>query len=262
MRTLFIPLLLLSIVGSSCSRYAFQVTQLEYKGENPGSASNITTHEDLTITYQFWHGDGAITYSVHNHSDEMIILDFTRSSFIIGNRAIPYETGPIESNLELYNAPVNNPATYVGVVRTPSLSSSRVGIPPGTEIILDQIAIPLPIAPIRLNGESRNINRSWTPAADQQVVQHYLCYTVKTHDAEPVFISDSFHIKSVQVMTQPAFNTFLTTQNVEQDPMISFLIKQDLENPNSDSGAAMGTTIAILAATALIVSLITLSGDE
>lgn len=262
MRTLFLPLLLLSIIGSSCSRHTYQVTQLEYKGQNLGSAPNITTHDDLSITYQFWQNDGTITYSVKNHSDEMVILDFTRSSFIIGDRAIPYETGPIESNVELYNAPANNPATYVGVVRTPSLASSKVGIPPKTEIILDRIAIPIPLAPIRINDGGQKITRGWTPAADQQVIQHYLCYTVKTHEAEPVFISDSFQIKSVQVMTQPAFNAFLTTQNVEQDPMTSFLIKLDRENPNSDSGAAMGTTIAILAATALIVSLITLSGDE
>lgn len=262
MRTLFIPFLLLSIVGSSCSRQAYQVTQLEYKGQNPGTTPNITTHDDLTITYQFWHGDGTITYSVQNHSDEMIILDFTRSSFIIGNRAIPYETGPIESNLELYNAPVNNPATYVGVIRTPSLSSPRVGIPPGTEIILDQIAIPLPLAPIRQNGENRNINRSWTPEGGQQVIQHYLCYTVKTHDAEPVFISDSFHIQSVQVMSRTAFNTFLMSQNVKQDPMTSFLIKQDLENPDAEAASAIGATMAIFASTALIVILINVNGED
>lgn len=262
MKTLFLPLLLVSILGSSCTRYAFQVTQLAYEGENQGSAPNVVEHNDLTITYQFWHEDGAITYSVQNHSDEMIILDFTRSSFIIGNRAIPYETGSIESNVELYDAPVNHPATYVGIVETPSLSSSKVGIPPKTEIIMDQVAIPIPLAPERLNGGTQKVNRGWTPPAEQQVLQHYLCYTVKTHDAEPVFISDSFRIESVQVMNRTAFNTFLLSQNADQNPMTSFLIKRDLENPDSEAASAIGMTMAILASTALITILIISNGDE
>ncbi len=259
---MLIPILLLAIAGSSCTRHVYQVTQLEYTGENQGSAPNITAHENVTITYQFWHEDGKMTYSVHNHSDNMIILDFTRSSFIVGNRAIPYETGIIESNVELYDAPLNTPATYVGSISTPSLPSPRLGIPPKTEVVVDQIAIPLPLAPIRLPGSTQSINRTWTPGQDQNSIQHYLCYTVNKLDAEPVFISDPFKILTAQIMTQPAFNVFLATQNAEQDPMTSFLIKQDLENPNSESASAIGMSMAILASTAWITILIINNGDE
>lgn len=261
MKTL-ISILLLGVAGSSCTRYVYQVTKLEYQGENQGESPNITAHEDVTITYQFWHDDGVMTYSVNNNTDEMIILDFTRSSFIIGNRAIPYKTGIVESNVELYEAPLNNPATYVGTVRTPSFPSPRIGIPPKTEVIVDNIAIPIPLAPTRLPGSTQNINRTWTPGPEQNMIRHYLCYTVKTNDAEPIFISDSFQIASAQVMSRPAFNSFSLTQNVEQDPMTSFLIKQDLENTGSESAASIGVTMAILAVTGLVVVLITANGDE
>ena len=207
-----LAILLCAVIFSSCTRKIYQVSEFAYTGEHGTEAPNITDHEDITITYELEDKDGLMAFTVYNRMDQSLIIDFSRSSLIVGKTNLPYYENIATTSMRS----VTGDFSIVELSRGEALSKfdqAQVSIAPQSEMTFQKFRIdPSLVQDMRVKDtESRSLEE-FPPFT----FRHYLCYRIDQDGAPRVFIEDSFEVTTTSLMGDIAFEKSLDAQTAMQ----------------------------------------------
>ena len=122
MKKLAIIGLLFTLV--SCGEEYMQI--VETKSTNTKEENNYYVYENETVkvTYQFWHDQGLMAFSVYNKMDAPLYIDWSKSAVIYNSSKVNYWAGNCWSSCTYYNK-----NTYKGEIEAPGYNISEdVGV--------------------------------------------------------------------------------------------------------------------------------------
>lgn len=196
-----IAILLSVVVFSSCSRRVYQVSEFAYAGEHAGEASNVTEYEGVVITYDFVSEGSPLGFTVHNQLDHPIVIDFTLSSIIVGERSIPYIRQTVNATFTGLTNEVSPWEDFSGT-GTVEVDLERALIVPGTKMSFQRYANEWPekgtIYPRSGEVLTLKVEEPWS-------FRHHLCYRIEDGSPENIFIDDEFVLVSSRLMGANAF---------------------------------------------------------
>lgn len=237
------PLFLLAAacLFSSCTKHIYQVSTLSYTGEFAGESDNITSHENLTITYDFWRQDGMMGFQIQNHTDETMIIDFSRSSVIVGNESFSYGEGQYYNDIVVRPARIDEPGAYVGTISGEN-RGEQVGIPPGTRMSFSRMQLPVPILATRQTPLSPWVSTNPDLTLEEREIRHRLCTYPDGRPEETVYLEDPFRLEDVMFVNT---NSFLSMFNrVEASSQMKSY--QGIIFPPTENQIAAGTAFTII----------------
>lgn len=212
---------LVSILLSSCAPQIYQVTQYEYTGQHPGTQANETSHEAITLRYTFWNEEGKLGFTVINHSDSPVTLDFSKSSLIVGGVNQPYITGEVISEFSgrtRIPLPFHSKTSGTSTIK---LEPTLVFIAPQSEMYFQKLLLETPtVTPIRV-GSYKSKAVEMTEELASFTIRHYLSYEANGQLHSTV---DSFKVSSLEVMGSVPFSEInkaatLTDHVASYDPL-------------------------------------------
>lgn len=193
---------LVSILLSSCAPQIYQVTQYEFTGHYPGTQANETSHDEITIRYNFWNEEGELGFTVINHSDAPVILDFSKSSLIVGGVNQSYITGeaPIEFRGKS-RAPLLFWSKTAGTA-TIHHEQPTVFIAPQSEMYFQKLSIEIPVLEVPRSFAYDTTSLPLDEEMESRVIRHYLTFQV---GEKQQVIKDSFKIISSRAIRSYTF---------------------------------------------------------
>ncbi len=194
----------------SCTTTRHHLTVLSpppgYTGEQP----HIRQHEAVTVEYDFTLPDNQVGFLVYNHLKEDLYLDFTRSSLIINDLAVPYYHGTTDSRIQLQSGDMPLYSENLSNLSlTGSSSAGSMGaavlIPAETRVNFQRMTLPVPLIPQeqQLRREGRlQVSPARVEAEVGGIYRHRLALVPADPSLEPFFVEDSFVVVSNILVTQ------------------------------------------------------------
>lgn len=233
---------LVSILFSSCASEIYQVTQFKYTGELEEESFNSVRHGDITIRYYFWGEGGRVGFTVVNHSDKSIVIDFSKSSLIINGKNYPYARGRSVTNFEsISQSDQINEVITTGSAKT-QRDENYVFVAPASEMYFQKMRLYNPkVASQRLKStESKEVDMPQN--LEDFSFRHFLTYSL---NGETFVVDDRFTTKSTTLMGGMAFN------QLKGQPGNEFTSYYCLFRPRS-GGPVLGFTLLTVVAIFLI----------
>lgn len=194
---------LVSILLSSCASEIYQVTQFKYIGELEAETPNSVQHGDITIQYYFWGEGGRVGFTVVNHSDKSIVIDFSQSSLILEGTNYPYARGRSVTNFEsVSQSDLINEVITTGAARTQH-EENFVFIAPASEMYFQKMWLHHPkVASQRLKStETKEVDMPQN--LENYSFRHFLTYSL---DGENFVVDDQFTTESTTLVGGMAFS--------------------------------------------------------
>jgi len=132
---LILPAMLLIL--SSCSKYEINVLSSSDMKKDPNTGKFSTENDSVKITYSFFGHNAPINLDVYNKLNEPMYIDWQRSAFITGDKAVSYASDQVHINGDISDVAVNNgPLSFSGgsIDATANLPKSVVFVPPHTHV--------------------------------------------------------------------------------------------------------------------------------
>lgn len=240
---------LVSILLSSCAPQIYQVTQYEYTGQHAGTQANETTHDEITIRYNFWNEEGELGFTVFNHSDTPVMLDFSRSSLIVGGVNQPYMTGEAPTE---FSGKSNSPLLFwfkTSGTATTYHEQPTVFLAPQSEMYFQKLPLGTPrIAPIRVNSYKVN-PVEMTEELASFTIRHYLSYEANGQLHSAV---DSFEVSSVEVMGSIPLSEINTAATLTDHVASYDPLREKASNRNVYSSFFLFGAIVIVSVSAIL----------
>ena len=190
-----------------------------FTGEQP----HIRQHEAVTVEYDFTLPDNQVGFQVYNHLKEDLYLDFSRSSLIINDLAVPYYHGTTNSMVQLqaggmplYTENLSN-LSLTGSSSAGSMGASVI-IPAGTRVHFQRMKLPVPLIPQeqQLQREGRlRVSPARLEAKVGSTYRHRLALVPADPSLEPFFVEDSFLVASNSLV---GHQYFLNHQALLENP--------------------------------------------
>ncbi|QKJ29291.1 hypothetical protein HQ865_05820 [Mucilaginibacter mali] len=127
----------LVLLLTSCSKYQINVLSSNNIKKDPDNGKFVTENDSVKITYSFFGRNAPINLDVYNKLNEPLYIDWQRSAFITGDKAVSYAsdkvyiTGDV-SGTSIGNKSVSYSSGSIDAVAT--LPKSVVFIPPHTHV--------------------------------------------------------------------------------------------------------------------------------
>lgn len=235
---------LVSILLSSCSSKIYQVTHLEYTGENPGITHNSTEHDHITIQYYFWDEGGQLGFTVTNNLAQPVLIDFSQSSLIVNGKNYPYVRGQsVTSFQSTSEISLINEVTTSGVSHTQH-DENRVFIAPNSEMHFQKIELDIPYASPQSVKSHETITVEMPQNLSEYSFRHFLSYSLggKIH-----FADDSFKVVSTDLVGPNTFTKLDQKQTGNELSVYRYL------SQNNSGGAVWGS---IMVASVLVILIV------
>ncbi len=218
---------LVSILFSSCAPQIYQVTQYEYTGQHAGTQANETSHDEITIRYNFWNEEGELGFTVLNHSDAPVTLDFSKSSLIVGGVNQPYITGEATSEFTgrtRIPLPFHSKTSGTSTIK---LEPTLVFIAPQSEMYFQKLSIEVPVLEVPRSFAYDSTSLPLDEEMESRVIRHYLTFQV---GEEQQVIQDSFKTVSAQaIRSYPFYEISRSASSGTQ--LISYNSMNESSNP-------------------------------
>ena len=215
----------LVVLFASCQQDYMQV--LETKSTNAKEENNNYVYENdmVKVTYQFWHDQGLMAFSVYNKTDAPIYIDWAKSSFVYNSSKINYWTSDKRDanggyfDKYCYNGPVMAPGYNISEevgVRNSSKAyrAEKVSfIPPQSHYYRSQFRLmPEEFIPmdkdkyqlVTCNEDAKAKTKVYETAFEYKnsplVVRNYLTVSSSEKFDKEVIVDNEFYVSSVKAM--------------------------------------------------------------
>jgi len=136
MKNLFISCLLM-LTLTSCSKYQISILSSTNTQKDAETGRFVTENDSVKITYSFFGQNAPINLDVYNKLNKPLYIDWQRSAFITGDKAVSYANDQIHITGEVSGSSIGNSTVQISqgnIDATAALPKSKTFIPPHTRV--------------------------------------------------------------------------------------------------------------------------------
>ncbi|RYE52194.1 MAG: hypothetical protein EOP48_16975 [Sphingobacteriales bacterium] len=208
--------ILTSALLTSCTENVYQLIQTSSKvpvKEN----KYLSNNQDVTLSYDFWQGNGQMTYNFHNNSEKPVYVDLNRSHLIINGLSMDYyqdreqNTTVSQGNSKTYYSRASTERAINNVnYSTKEKMKQIIEVPPHSYISIGGVNIvstPIFYCELRNYNYKKNTSVSFTEQNTPINFRNFVTYSSSLDFSQTKTIDDQFWVEKIENMTETNFKT-------------------------------------------------------